>query len=180
MGEYAKSISESYLFGWYLLMIFVTLGSQNFQFNRLLKQIDILIEQGIITDKVFAQIGASDYKPVNFEYKNFLNRDEFSDIMDSSKIVITHGGTGAIIGAVKKGKKVIAVPRLAKYGEHVDDHQIQLLQQFDGMGIIKACYDIANLERCYLEINNIVVVEYHSNTIRIIESIEYFLNGSRI
>ena len=53
--------------------------------------------------------------------------------MEKANIVITHGGTGAIIGAVKKGKKVIAVPRLAKYGEHVDDHQLQLIKQFDDL-----------------------------------------------
>ena len=53
--------------------------------------------------------------------------------MEKANIVITHGGTGAIIGAVKKGKKVIAVPRLAKYGEHVDDHQLQLIKKFDDL-----------------------------------------------
>ena len=122
-------------------MIFITLGSQKFQFNRLLKEVDKLISDGVITDEVFAQKGYSDYQPENFEFKNFLDRDEFADIMKKSNLVITHGGTGAIIGAVKKGKKVIAVPRLAKYGEHVDDHQIQLIKQFEGMGIIEPCYD---------------------------------------
>lgn len=103
-------------------MIFITLGSQKFQFNRLLKAIDKLIEQGKIKEEVFAQIGYSDYQPINYNYKQFLDRDEFASMEGRADIVITHGGTGAIIGAVKKGKKVIAVPRLAKYGEHVDDH----------------------------------------------------------
>jgi UDP-N-acetylglucosamine transferase subunit ALG13 len=86
-------------------MIFVTLGSQKFQFNRLLRKIDELIKTGVIEESVFAQIGASDYLPQYFSYKSFLNRDEFSNIMKQSNIVITHGGTGAIIGAVKKGKR---------------------------------------------------------------------------
>ena len=63
-------------------------------------------------------------------------------------MVITHGGTGVIIGAVKQGKKVIAVPRLASYGEHVDDHQVQLLREFDGMNLICACYDSEKLGDC--------------------------------
>lgn len=60
-------------------MIFVTLGSQKFQFNRMLVEIDRLIDEGKIIDEVFAQIGASDYKPKNFEYKDFLTQDEFKD-----------------------------------------------------------------------------------------------------
>ena len=116
-------------------MIFITLGSQKFQFNRLLKAIDELVEQGKIKEEVFAQIGYSDYQPINYKYKQFLDRDEFAAMEGKADIVITHGGTGAIIGAVKKGKKVIAVPRLAKYGEHVDDHQLQLLKEFEDIAV---------------------------------------------
>jgi len=157
-------------------MIFVTLGSQKFQFNRLLKKTDELIASGIIDDKVFAQIGASDYVPCNYEFKAFLDREEFAAIMEKCDIVITHGGTGAIIGAVKKGKKVIAVPRSAKYGEHVDDHQIQLLKQFDDMGIIEACYELEDISE---RINNIQTKTYNSylsNTAAMIESIDNFIN----
>lgn len=112
-------------------MIFITLGSQKFQFNRLLKAVDDLVQRKIIKEDVFAQIGYSDYQPQNYSYKKFLDRDEFARMEEKSEIVITHGGTGAIIGAVKKDKKVIAVPRLAKFGEHVDDHQLQLLDEFE-------------------------------------------------
>lgn len=122
-------------------MIFITLGSQKFQFNRLLKAVDDLVQRKIIKEDVFAQIGYSDYQPQNYSYKKFLDRDEFARMEEKSEIVITHGGTGAIIGAVKKDKKVIAVPRLAKFGEHVDDHQLQLLDEFEKMQIIVACYD---------------------------------------
>lgn len=117
--------------------IFITLGSQKFQFNRLLIAVDKLCEKNIICgDDVFAQTGYSDYVPRNFSYNNFLDREEFSVEMGKADIVITHGGTGAIIGAVKKGKKVIAVPRRAKYGEHVDDHQLQLVGQFKELDLI--------------------------------------------
>ena len=124
-------------------MIFITLGSQKFQFNRLLKAVDELVAAGKIKDEVFAQIGYSDYKPTNYKYEQFLDREKFSQIMDKAEIVITHGGTGAIIGAVKKGKKVIAVPRLARYGEHVDDHQLQLVGQFKELNLICECQDCA-------------------------------------
>ena len=126
-------------------MIFITLGSQKFQFDRLLKAVDDLVERGVITEDVFAQSGYSTYVPRHYPTKAFLNREEFTQMQDRADIVITHGGTGAIIGAVKKGKKVIAVPRLAKYGEHVDDHQLQITLQFGNMNFISECLDCQNL-----------------------------------
>ena len=145
-------------------MIFVTLGSQKFQFNRLLKEIDILVKEKIIKDDVFAQIGYSDYLPQNYQYKKFLNRDEFAEMEGKADVVITHGGTGAIIGAVKKGKKVIAFPRLAMYGEHVDDHQIQLIEQFNEMKLIYSCNDVQELKTAIEEVRTKKYDDYHSNT----------------
>lgn len=156
-------------------MIFVTLGSQKFQFNRLLKKIDELMDSGIIQDEVFAQVGASDYIPRNYEYKDFLDREEFATQIERSDVVITHGGTGAMVGALKQGKKVIAVPRRAKYREHVDDHQVQLLEQFSGTGMILACKDEEELEIALQKVDDMVVRPYVSNTDRIIESIEGYL-----
>ncbi|MBQ8086444.1 MAG: beta(1,3)galactosyltransferase EpsH [Lachnospiraceae bacterium] len=156
-------------------MIFVTLGSQKFQFNRLLIALDEQVAAGKITDEIFAQIGASDYKPQNFKYKDFLNRDEFAEWQGKAEIEITHGGTGAIIGAVKKGKKVIAVPRMKKYGEHVDDHQLQLVGQFSELNLIYECRDCNDIWKA---IENVKVTEYksyQSNTSRIIKSIEEFI-----
>lgn len=151
-------------------MIFITLGSQKFQFNRLLKAVDELIVDGF-DEVVFAQIGYSNYIPVNFKYKEFLDREEFSVVMAKSDIVITHGGTGAIIGALKKGKKIIAVPRLAKYKEHVDDHQLQLIAQFKELDLIYACEDM-DLKSALETVKKTKYKEYKSNTQVIIDSLE--------
>lgn len=156
-------------------MIFVTLGSQKFQFDRLLQKLDELVEQGVITEKIMAQIGASNYLPKHFPYVRFMDREQFAATMDQCDIVVTHGGTGVIITAVKKGKKVIAVPRLAKYKEHVDDHQLQLLHQFDELQIICACYELEDFEENYREIRNKQFRPYVSNTHVIIEDIEAYL-----
>ncbi|WP_081671223.1 PssE/Cps14G family polysaccharide biosynthesis glycosyltransferase [Butyrivibrio sp. XBB1001] len=161
-------------------MIFITLGSQKFQFNRLLKEVDRLIENGVISDSVFAQIGNSDYEPKNYSYKRFLNREEFAQKQLECDVVITHGGTGAIIGALKKGKKVIAVPRLAKFGEHVDDHQLQLLHQFDEMHLIEPCYDIADLANAYKRLFVTEYRHYISNTRAVIEVIDKYISSDVI
>lgn len=157
-------------------MIFVTVGSQKFQFNRLLIEIDRLIEEKEITEEVFAQIGYSDYKPKNYKYKEFLDRDEFNDVMSKCDKVITHGGTGAIIGAVKRDKKVIAVPRLAKYGEHVDNHQLQIVKQFNQMKLIEVANDINMLIKCLENVKTFKFMRYTSNTRTIIQSIEEYIN----
>lgn len=158
-------------------MIFVTLGSQKFQFDRLLQKIDTLIEKGVITQAVFAQTGYSGYLPQHFETAAFMDRDAFSEKMGQADMVITHAGTGAIIGAVKKGKKVIAVPRLAKYGEHVDDHQLQIVEQFSEMNILEPCWEVDNLESAYHVAMEKTYVPYQSNTHTIIEDIENYLEG---
>ena len=153
-------------------MIFVTVGSQKFQFNRLLRKIDKLIAQGIIKEKVYAQIGVSDYNPQYFSYVDFMTQEEFSKNINNSDIIITHAGTGVIINALKKGKKVIAIPRLAKYGEHVDDHQIQLIKEFDAMNFIEPVYDLENLESALSKVKTKKYNKYISNTDAIIEDIE--------
>lgn len=155
-------------------MIFITLGSQKFQFNRLLKAVDELIEKGIVTDEVFAQIGYSDYEPKHYEFKPFLDREQFAEAEARCDILITHGGTGAIIGGIKKGKRVIAVPRLAKYGEHVDDHQLQLISQFKSQNLICGIESCDELKHAISFVKQHSFDHYQSSTQNIIDSIEQF------
>lgn len=158
-------------------MIFVTVGSQKFQFNRLLKEVDKLIETGKIKDDIFAQIGASDYKPKNYKYKEFITQEVFNDYLNKADIIITHAGTGVIVNAIKKGKKVIGVPRLAKYGEHVDDHQIQLINEFKEMNFIEPVYKMNKLKDAIETVKEKRYNIYVSNTDKIIDDIEVFINS---
>lgn len=159
-------------------MIFIILGSQKFQFNRLLKAVDDLIESGVITEEVFAQVGYSDYIPRNFKYEKFFDRKELSDFIHKSDIIITHGGSGSIVGAVKSRKKTIAVPRKAQYNEHVDDHQIQIIQQFTRQNLICACEDCEQLEAALDMVRKTEYESYQSNTEDIINSIRNFIDNN--
>ena len=156
-------------------MIFITLGSQKFQFNRLLKSVDNLIQKEIIVDKVFAQIGYSDYIPQNYTYKKFLDRNEFNKLESECDVLITHGGTGAIISGLKKEKKIIAIPRLAEYGEHVDNHQLQIIEQFKKQNLICGIKSCDELEQALIYIKTHNFNRYISNTEKIINSIERFI-----
>ena len=102
-------------------MIFVTVGSQKFQFNRLLEAVDSLKTE----EMIFAQIGYSDYKPKHYNYRKFLDRDEFIAVMSEADIVITHGGPSSFIAPLQLKKTPLVVPRKKIYGEHVNDHQVK-------------------------------------------------------
>lgn len=127
-------------------MILVTLGTQDKNFVRLLEKIDQLINNGLIKDKVIVQAGFTKYNSENMEIFDLIPQDEFNDLMDKADIIITHGGVGNIISALEKNKKVIAVPRLAKYGEHINDHQIQIIAKFNALGYIIGLQDVDELD----------------------------------
>lgn len=129
--------------------IFVTVGSQKFQFDRLLRAVDNCKAKGVIEGDVFAQTGYSNYMPKSYKSVRFLDRDGFARTINRSEIVITHGGTGIIINALKNRKRVIAMARLAEYGEHVDNHQEQVLKSFNEAGLIKICDDEESLSNAY-------------------------------
>ncbi|MDF3265840.1 PssE/Cps14G family polysaccharide biosynthesis glycosyltransferase [Lactiplantibacillus plantarum] len=157
-------------------MIFIVLGTQKFQFNRLLKKIDTLIQNGKITEDVVAQIGHSDYKPVNFKYSYFLDNIEFNYLIEKCSLLITHSGVGTIITGLKKKKSIIVCPRLSKYGEHVDDHQIEIAEDFFKVGYVLPCFDIDKLENKIEQSYHFNFLDYHSKKNQIINTIRTFIN----
>ena len=133
-------------------MILVTLGTQDKTFVRLLEKINQLIDQGLIKDKVVVQAGFTKYSSDNMEIFDLIPQDEFNNLMSKADLVITHGGVGNIISALEKNKKVIAVPRLAKYGEHINDHQTQIIAKFNDLGYIIGLQDVDELDRAIKEV----------------------------
>ena len=127
--------------------IFVAVGTFSTGFDRLLKEIEMLIEKRIIRKKVIAQIGSSKYTPKNYEWFRFTSKEVFWDTMKESKIVITHGGVGSITNALKFNKRTIVVPRKKEFGEVVNDHQLEITRELERQGKIIAVYDIQDLEK---------------------------------
>lgn len=150
-------------------MIFVILGTQKFQFNRLLEEVDSLIEKGIIQDKVFAQVGYSTYIPKHFDFAKFLNQIEFEDKIKKSLFVITHGGVGTIQTSLKYKKKIIAFPRLSKFKEHIDDHQIQICTKFSELHYLLSVDDVNSLEECIKQLDTFVGAVPNPSSKKILE-----------
>lgn len=158
-------------------MIFLCVGSRDYQFNRLLKALDDLVKNGDVTEKIVAQIGRSEYEPKNFEWHRFFDRDEFKRYQREANLIISHAGTGALIGALKLGKQVIAVPRLAKYGEHIDDHQTQISSVLAEEGYLYEVLDMNDLGKVIKLAYSKPIVKRYNRPSNIIGIIDDFLGG---
>jgi UDP-N-acetylglucosamine transferase subunit ALG13 len=156
-------------------MIFVVLGTQKFQLNRLLIEIDDLIEKGGITQEVIAQIGVSDYIPKHYQYYRYIDKQKFDDYISQATVVITHSGVGSIISALKAKKPVVIYPRLQKYHEHVDDHQLDIAKAFEQKNYVICRNDDETLPQVMKRCRNYPFVDYISSTNRIIGIINDFL-----
>ena len=158
-------------------MIFVILGTQKFQMNRLLKMIDEYAAGGKAGQRVIAQTGQSDYEPANFEFRSFFDKAEFDGLIAQADLIITQGGVGAVMTALRCRKPVIVVPRLAKYGEHVDDHQREIAQALAKKGFVLCCDDGDNLEELISQCSNRQFPEYVSQVGNITRIINGYLDG---
>lgn len=136
-------------------MIFVTVGSRPYPFDRLFKKLDSLYEDGKLDEPMFAQTGTSTYKPKYFAFKDYISPSEFTKKINQANIVVTHGASGSIMKALNAKKKVIVVTRLEKYGEHINDHQIQNNEAFSSNHyVLMADLELENLGECFEKIYN--------------------------
>lgn len=117
-------------------MIYVTLGTQGSDFSRCLKMVEQLIKTEGIKDEVIAQVGASVYRPEGVKCFEFVQETDYQNYIQNADVIITHAGSGALFSSIKKGKKTIAVARLARYNEMVNDHQVELVRKLTQEGYI--------------------------------------------
>lgn len=154
-------------------MIFVTLGTQDRKFTRLLQAIQEQIDKKNITDKVIVQAGVtSDFKSKDMEVFDLIPMDKFDEYIKNCDILITHGGVGSIITGLKNKKRVIAAARLKEYGEHQNNHQLQIIDNFAKDGYILPLDDFDNLGNIIKDIKKFKPKEYKSNTDKFIKLIE--------
>lgn len=138
-------------------MIFVTVGTHEQPFNRLICEIDKLKCEGIITEKVIIQTGYSTYKPKHCNWSKLYSYKEMQKLIKEARIVITHGGPSSFIAPLQLKKIPIVVPRQKKYNEHVNDHQLDFVkkvnQRYSNLIVIE---DISKLGDAIIDYDNIV------------------------
>ena len=148
-------------------MIFVTVGTHEQQFNRLIKKIDQLKKDGHIKDDVFIQTGFSNYIPESCDWKKFLSYEEMIQKIKDAKIVITHGGPSSFILPLQYEKTPIVVPRMKKYDAHVNDHQVEFCRKYNSLN--NNIIVVVNVDELNSELFSIVekktLINSNSNTL---------------
>ena len=159
-------------------MILVTLGTQDKTFPRLLEAIQKQIDKGNIKDKVIVQAGSTKFESNDMEIFDLIDREDFANLIKECDLLITHGGVGSIITGLKNNKKIIAAPRLEKYGEHTNDHQLQIIEKFSDSGFIIPLYDFDKLDKIIKEIYKFKPKKYKSNTNNMIKLLEDYIDNN--
>jgi len=126
-------------------MILVMLGTHERPFYRMAKEIENLMHEGKIKEKVIIQLGFTDYFVKGAECFRFIERIKIEKYIKNCDVLITHGGLASIMEGIKAGKPVVAVPRRKMFNEHSDDHQLQIVEETKKRGSVIPVYDIENL-----------------------------------
>ena len=159
-------------------MILVTLGTQDKKFYRLLDAVEKYIEENKIKEEVIVQAGSSsDYQSKLMKIFDLIPIDDFQELISKCNLLITHGGVGSIITGLKNNKKVIAIARLKKYGEHTNDHQLQIIKNFTQNGYILELPTPEDLKKVINASKKFVPKKYSSNTNNVIKVIEDYIDN---
>ncbi len=138
-------------------MIFVTVGTHEQPFNRLVKYMDDLKGKGVLEEEVIIQTGFSTYEPIHCTWSKFLPYQKMTEYAAGAHIVVTHGGPSSIFMPLQSGKIPIVVPRQKKYGEHVNDHQVEFAKQTaQRQGNIIVAEDVDALEELLVDYDNLI------------------------
>lgn len=157
-------------------MILVLLGTQNNSFHRLLEEIEKNIKDGTIKEKVIVQAGYTKYETEKMEIFDLISKEQLEQFQEQADLIITHGGVGSIITSIRKGKKVIAVPRMHQYGEHVNNHQIEIVQNFNEQGYIIGIEKVEELKQAILKAKEFEPKKYEINNKLMLKTIEEFID----
>ena len=157
-------------------MILITLGTQDKEFTRILKEVDKLITKKVIKEEVVVQAGYTKYKSKNMKIFDYVSKTELEKYIEKANFVITHAGVGTIFDCLKKNKKIIAVPRLSKYKEHNNDHQLQIVEEFGKEGFLIPVYEMDELEQAIQKVKTFKPNKYKSNNKNMVKLISEYID----
>jgi len=155
-------------------MIFLTVGTQ-FAFDRLVKAVDDGCAAGLIDEEVVAQTGDASYEPRHFQYVAAMPKEEYDRCIQKASAVISHAGMGTISMALQLNKPLLAMPRLARYGEVVNDHQVELADRFAQAGHILVARDESEIAAKIAELKTFVPVPRKAQPEVVAERVRRFL-----
>lgn len=158
-------------------MILVLLGTFPLSFDRPLVELERLLQTGKITDEVVVQSGHTIFNSSYMTIIPFLPVEKLMVLYEKADLIITQAGTGSIIKGLKMNKKIIAVARLAKNGECVDDHQLELVQEFAKANYLLPWNEGDNLEEIIKMSNDFEFQPYRSSNKEIINFLINYIDN---
>lgn len=176
MGKHVGTLSKGNLWRVDILMVFVILGTQDKVFPRLLEVVEKQILSGAIKQPVIVQAGSTKFNSNCMEVIDYIPMNEFSAYIEKCDFMITHGGVGTILDGLKKGKKIIAIPRLKLYGEHENDHQVQIIEEFVKLGYILTCENLEQLGDTIKKLDNFTPKNYQSNNNNFVNLVSQYID----
>lgn len=159
-------------------MIFVILGTQDKKFTRLLEAIQKKIDEGKIAknEEIIVQAGSTKFKSKDMKIIDYMTVKDFEENIERADVIICHSGVGTILTALKKQKIIIAAARLKKYGEHVNDHQLQILENFKEAGYLLALEDFDKIDLLLKQARNFKPSMFKSNKENFLKQLENEIN----
>ena len=162
-------------------MIFVTVGTHEQQFNRLVQMIDELKRDGVIQEEVLIQTGYSTYEPKYCEWQQWVPYPKMIENVDKARVIITHGGPSSFIMPLQVGKTPIVVPRKAEFEEHVNDHQVKfcraVAERYGSIIVVEDVDKLADVLESYDEIVAKMPGGQESNNAKFCEGFEKIVEG---
>lgn len=156
-------------------MILVTLGTQDKEFTRLLDALSKVIKNKKIKEEVIVQAGYTKYSSKDMKIFDLISPEELESLIKKCDLLITHGGVGSILTGIKNNKPIIAAARLKEYKEHTNNHQKQIIKEFEERGYLLELKDFDKLDELIIKAKKIKPKEFKSNTDKFIKNIEKYI-----
>lgn len=131
-------------------MIFITTGTQE-PFDRLIKVIDE-IAICFPEEKFVVQAFEKEYTPKNIKIEKFIHPERFNNIFDNANLIISHAGMGTILSAMSKKKPIIVMPRLLRYKEHRNEHQLATAKKMKELNYVEVAFDENELKKLLMSL----------------------------
>ena len=158
-------------------MILVTVGTQDKSFKRLIEAIDHQFEAGLIQEEVIVQSGYTQYASPRMTIIPYFSQDDLDQYRQEASLVITHGGVGSILDALRYHKKVIGVARLKQYKEHINDHQVEILEKFAKEGHLLYASDLAMIPSLIKEARDFTPTPYPFNNKLLLDHVKKVIDS---
>lgn len=157
-------------------MILVTLGTHELPFYRLMYEVEACKQTILQDEEIIVQAGHTQFQSNHLNIQPFFTYEEMDALYDQADLIITHAGTGSVITGLKKNKVVIAAPRLKKFGEHNDDHQLQLVDAFEVAGHILTFREHDSLEAIIQQVPSFQAAPFFSGKEKMVGLLDEFIN----